>query len=76
MYNTIFFAAPTEYYAFLGRVMGRALYQGVLIDVTFAAFFLNKWLGRASSCEWGVLCTGGGERDVLNPQSLQSTILQ
>ena len=28
--------------------MGKALYEGILVDVPFAPFFLSKWLGRAS----------------------------
>lgn len=28
--------------------MGRAMYQGILVDVAFAGFFLAKWLGRQS----------------------------
>ncbi len=30
-------------YEFLGRVVGKCLYEGILIDVTFAGFFLLKW---------------------------------
>ncbi|KAG0143610.1 hypothetical protein CROQUDRAFT_96115 [Cronartium quercuum f. sp. fusiforme G11] len=37
-----------EWYAFLGRVLGKALYEGILVDVEFADFFLNKWLGKQS----------------------------
>ncbi|GAA5926625.1 hypothetical protein JCM1841_003185 [Sporobolomyces salmonicolor] len=37
-----------SWYQFIGRVLGKALYQGILIDVRFAAFFLAKWLGRQS----------------------------
>ncbi|KAH9812750.1 hypothetical protein DFH28DRAFT_392310 [Melampsora americana] len=37
-----------EWYGFLGRVLGKALYEGILIDVEFADFFLNKWLGKQS----------------------------
>jgi ubiquitin-protein ligase E3 C len=33
---------------FLGRIIGKALYEGVLIDVQFATFFLTKWLGKRS----------------------------
>lgn len=32
-----------EYLRFLGAVIGKCLYEGILIDVTFAPFFLNKW---------------------------------
>ncbi|WAR60281.1 hypothetical protein PtB15_9B218 [Puccinia triticina] len=37
-----------EWYRFLGRVLGKALYEGILIDIDFADFFLNKWLGKQS----------------------------
>lgn len=32
-----------KYLKFLGFVIGKCLYEGVLIDVSFAPFFLNKW---------------------------------
>lgn len=35
-----------EWYKFLGRVLGKALYMGILVDIKFARFFLSKWLGR------------------------------
>ncbi|OJJ47743.1 hypothetical protein ASPZODRAFT_1765655 [Penicilliopsis zonata CBS 506.65] len=30
-------------YEFLGRIVGKCLYEGILIDVNFAPFFLLKW---------------------------------
>ena len=33
------------WYTFIGRILGKALYEGILVDVKFAGFFLNKWLG-------------------------------
>jgi ubiquitin-protein ligase E3 C len=30
-------------YEFLGRVIGKCLYEGILVDVSFAGFFLLKW---------------------------------
>ncbi|RMZ84905.1 hypothetical protein DV738_g270, partial [Chaetothyriales sp. CBS 135597] len=30
-------------YEFLGRIIGKCLYEGILIDVSFAGFFLLKW---------------------------------
>ncbi|KAH8428027.1 HECT-type E3 ubiquitin-protein ligase [Aspergillus melleus] len=30
-------------YEFLGRVIGKCLYEGILVDVNFAPFFLLKW---------------------------------
>jgi ubiquitin-protein ligase E3 C len=35
-------------FGFLGRIIGKALYDGVLIDAKFAKFFLAKWLGKNS----------------------------
>ncbi|OLL25278.1 putative E3 ubiquitin protein ligase [Neolecta irregularis DAH-3] len=36
------------YYEFLGRVIGKAIYEGILVDAAFAPFFLLKWLGKLS----------------------------
>ncbi|GMK53858.1 hypothetical protein CspeluHIS016_0104440 [Cutaneotrichosporon spelunceum] len=36
------------WYGFIGRLLGKALYADILVDVTFAGFFLAKWLGRQS----------------------------
>ncbi|PWW77319.1 hypothetical protein C7212DRAFT_343518 [Tuber magnatum] len=36
-------------YEFLGRVLGKCLYEGILVDVAFAPFFLLKWSQQASS---------------------------
>lgn len=41
-------AVQLQYYEFLGRILGKALYEGILVDAAFAGFFLNKWLGRSS----------------------------
>jgi len=35
-----------HYIAFLGRMVGKAIYEGILIELPFANFFLNKLLGR------------------------------
>ncbi|WVQ83300.1 hypothetical protein IAT38_005439 [Cryptococcus sp. DSM 104549] len=37
-----------SWYRFIGQVLGKAIYEGILVDVTFADFFLAKWLGRQS----------------------------
>jgi ubiquitin-protein ligase E3 C len=31
------------HYEFLGRIIGKCLYEGILVDVSFAGFFLLKW---------------------------------
>ncbi|KAJ1966383.1 ubiquitin-protein ligase (E3) [Dipsacomyces acuminosporus] len=33
-------------YEFLGAVIGKALYEGVLVDAPFALFFLSRWLSQ------------------------------
>ncbi|PPQ97471.1 hypothetical protein CVT26_002819, partial [Gymnopilus dilepis] len=35
-----------NWYRFIGRILGKAMYEGILVDVAFAGFFLAKWLGR------------------------------
>ncbi|WFD30911.1 HECT-type E3 ubiquitin transferase [Malassezia sp. CBS 17886] len=35
-----------QWYTFLGRILGKALYDGILVDVKLAGFFLGKWLGH------------------------------
>ena len=35
-----------KHYEFLGRILGKALYEGILIDAAFAGFFLSKSLGQ------------------------------
>jgi len=37
-----------NWYRFIGRVLGKALYEGILVEVAFASFFLGKWLGKQS----------------------------
>ena len=32
-----------QQYEFLGRIIGKCLYEGILVDVSFAGFFLKKW---------------------------------
>ncbi|KAI9509462.1 HECT-domain-containing protein [Russula earlei] len=37
-----------RWYRFIGKILGKALYEGILVDVAFAGFFLAKWLGKQS----------------------------
>ncbi|KAI5118810.1 hypothetical protein M0805_005152 [Coniferiporia weirii] len=37
-----------DWYHFIGRILGKALYEGILVDVAFAGFFLTKWLDKQS----------------------------
>jgi ubiquitin-protein ligase E3 C len=48
MYDDLITAHQLNWYRFIGRVLGKALYEGILVDVAFAGFFLAKWLGRQS----------------------------
>ncbi|KAI0647654.1 HECT-domain-containing protein [Trametes meyenii] len=41
-------AHSLAWYRFIGRILGKALYEGILVDVAFAGFFLAKWLGKQS----------------------------
>lgn len=36
-------------YEFLGRVVGKCLYEGILIDIGFAGFFLLKWAAAGAA---------------------------
>jgi len=35
-----------DYYCFVGMIMGKAIYEGIVIDPQFANFFLRKLLGQ------------------------------
>ncbi|KAI9140838.1 hypothetical protein BKA69DRAFT_1125395 [Paraphysoderma sedebokerense] len=35
-----------KYFEFLGRIIGKAIYDNILLEVPLAPFFLNKWLGK------------------------------
>ncbi|KAI9447286.1 hypothetical protein BJY52DRAFT_1420407 [Lactarius psammicola] len=35
-------------YQFIGRILGKALYKGILVDIAFTGFFLAKRLGKQS----------------------------
>ncbi|KLU88337.1 hypothetical protein MAPG_07324 [Magnaporthiopsis poae ATCC 64411] len=37
-----------EQYEFLGRIVGKCMYEGILIDIAFAGFFLLKWVSAAT----------------------------
>lgn len=38
-------------FEFLGRVVGKCLYEGILVDLTFAGFFLLKWASTGHNDE-------------------------
>ncbi|KAG0648937.1 HECT-type E3 ubiquitin transferase [Hyphodiscus hymeniophilus] len=55
-------------YEFLGRIVGKCLYEGILVDIGFAAFFLLKWAASGS---------GGGYRANINDlRDLDETLYQ
>ncbi|KAL0961250.1 hypothetical protein HGRIS_006212 [Hohenbuehelia grisea] len=41
-------AHSLAWFRFIGRILGKALYEGILLDVAFAGFFLAKWLKKRS----------------------------
>ena len=38
-------------YEFLGRIIGKCLYEGILIDIVFAGFFLLKWATSSDAAD-------------------------
>ena len=46
LYVFLFFfsiaAHSLNWYRFIGRILGKAMYEGILVDVAFAGFFLAK----------------------------------
>ncbi|TLS29894.1 hypothetical protein PpBr36_03151 [Pyricularia pennisetigena] len=36
------------HYEFLGRIVGKCMYEGILVDIAFAGFFLLKWSAAAT----------------------------
>lgn len=51
-----------KHYEFLGRVIGKCLYEGILVDIGFAGFFLLKWATYGS--ESGYRATINDLRDL------------
>ncbi|KAI8331155.1 HECT-domain-containing protein [Chlamydoabsidia padenii] len=41
-------SSQLAYFEFLGLIIGKALYEGILLDVAFAEFFLKKCLGKTN----------------------------
>jgi len=41
-------------YEFCGRILGKCLYEGILVDLSFAPFFLLKWSQPSSASTAGV----------------------
>ncbi|KAI9863976.1 MAG: hypothetical protein M1824_006014 [Vezdaea acicularis] len=61
-------------FEFLGRIIGKCLYEGILVDVNFAGFFLLKW---ALTGGRGVASKESGYRPHLNDlRDLDETLYQ
>ena len=41
-----------HYYEFAGRLLGKAMYEGILVETRFAHFFLRKLLGKVRKFQW------------------------
>ncbi|CAL7940939.1 unnamed protein product [Xylocopa violacea] len=41
----------TKHYYFIGRILGKALYENLLVELPFAEFFLSKIVGRQSDVD-------------------------
>ncbi|ROK23453.1 Ubiquitin-protein ligase E3C [Anabarilius grahami] len=41
----------TRHYYFLGRILGKALYENMLVELPFASFFLSKILGTSAEVD-------------------------
>jgi len=39
-----------QLYRFIGRILGKLLLEGVIVDLHLAGFFLNALLRRPNSC--------------------------
>lgn len=67
-----------RHYKFLGRIVGKCLYEGILVDIAFAGFFLLKWAstssGGSSSQDSGYLANINDLRDL--DESLYQGLLQ
>ena len=55
-------------YEFLGRIVGKCLYEGILVDIGFAAFFLLKWAASGSQ--------GGYRANINDLRGLDETLYQ
>lgn len=45
VFSSFFFSVAAHslnWYRFIGRILGKAMYEGILVDVAFAGFFLAK----------------------------------
>lgn len=40
-----------DYFKFFGMIVGKAIYEGILLKATFARFFLNKFVGKGNQVD-------------------------
>jgi ubiquitin-protein ligase E3 C len=45
-------ATQLAFFEFLGLIIGKALYEGILVEAAFAGFFLSKCLGKMNYCKF------------------------
>ncbi|KAI0403292.1 hypothetical protein F4802DRAFT_315072 [Xylaria palmicola] len=57
-------------YEFLGRIVGKCMYEGILIDISFASFFLLKWASSGQSTSTAYRANLNDLRD-LDPELYQ-----
>lgn len=51
-------------YEFLGRVVGKCLYEGILVDVHFAGFFLLRWSQQSDAKSGAASASGVSVNDL------------
>lgn len=51
VYDSGSVSAVLRWYEFLGQVLGKAVYEGILVEPRFAGFVLRKLLGRANTVD-------------------------
>lgn len=60
-------------YDFLGRIVGKCMYEGILVDISFAPFFLLKWSSSGQSVSADYRANLNDLRD-LDPELYQGLI--
>ncbi|KAK7752279.1 ubiquitin-protein ligase (E3) [Diatrype stigma] len=60
-------------YEFLGRIVGKCMYEGILVDIAFAPFFLLKWSSSGQSVSADYRANLNDLRD-LDPELYQGLI--
>ena len=71
-------AHSLNWYRFIGRILGKAMYEGILVDVGFAGFFLAKVnfdICSAGRVTKDMLSTSGSANNLSWMISLLSTLI-